>query len=75
MREAPLHRLDHVRTRGVDEFADVSEDRLREISGLRDVGVNAWVFRGHEEIVSELNAVSQFQTLTSVLESASFHQG
>src|SRR5262249_8061321 len=48
VRKAPLHGLFHIRARGVDELADVGQDRFGEVSGLGNIGINARIFGSHE---------------------------
>lgn len=40
-RRIPFDRLRHVRTRGMNEFADALQNRFRETGRLGDVSVNA----------------------------------
>ena len=44
---APLHLLLHVRDGGMDELANVVEDRLGEVGGLRDIGVEGGILVAH----------------------------
>ena len=49
-RHAPLHCFLHIGAGGVCKFAEVEQDLLRKIGGLRDVGIDARVFLGHGSV-------------------------
>lgn len=50
-RHTPLDRFHNFRARSVNEFAQVSQNGLGEIGGLRDVSINPRIFLGHAWMV------------------------
>src|SRR5262245_11262291 len=50
MRETPFHGLLHFGTSSVNQFAEVIQDGLGEVGGLRDISVDARVFCSHASV-------------------------